>query len=80
VPTAALLAEQLPALLSALVVVERAFAMPGAGSMFWASCGARDWPLAAGLVVAAATLVAGSRLAAESLAIFLDPRAREDAA
>lgn len=80
VPTAALLAEQLPALLSALVVVERAFSMPGAGSMFWASCGARDWPLAAGLVVAAATLVAGARLAAETFAIALDPRAREEEA
>jgi peptide/nickel transport system permease protein len=80
VPAAQLAAAQLPACLSGLIVVERAFSLPGAGAMFWGSCGVRDWPLAAGLVLAAAALVAAARLAADTLALLLDPRTRTDAA
>ncbi|MSQ03443.1 MAG: ABC transporter permease [Myxococcales bacterium] len=77
VPAARIGADTLPALFSGLIVVERAFNLPGAGTTFWNSCADRDWPLASALALAFAVSVALARLAADSLAILLDPRARE---
>jgi peptide/nickel transport system permease protein len=77
VPAARLAAAQVPALLSALVVVERAFAMPGAGSLFWESCGERDWPLALGLALLAACTATAARFVADVVAVVVDPRERE---
>ncbi len=76
-PAARLGAAQAPALLSALIVVERAFGMPGAGSLFWESCGLRDWPLAVGLAVVAAVTATSARFVADAVAVIVDPRERE---
>lgn len=77
IPVARLAADTLPALFAGLIVVERAFNLPGAGTSFWESCSRRDWPLAAGLGLAFAVGVASARLVAEALAVLLDPRERE---
>jgi peptide/nickel transport system permease protein len=77
VPAARMSAAQLPLLLSALVVVERGIGMPGAGSLFWLSCGQRDWPLAVGLAVLAALVATTARFMADTLAVLLDPRERD---
>lgn len=76
VPAARVGADTLPALFSGLIIVERAFNLPGAGTTFWSSCADRDWPLAAALALAFAFSVALARLAADALAIVVDPRAR----
>ncbi len=76
VPAARMGAAHLPLLLSALVVVERGFGMPGAGSLFWESCGRRDWPVTVGLAVVAAVTVTTARFVADALAVVFDPRER----
>ncbi|GDX81132.1 hypothetical protein LBMAG42_29430 [Deltaproteobacteria bacterium] len=77
VPTLRLAADTLPALFAGLIVVERAFHLPGAGTSFWESCAHRDWPLAAGLALAFAAGVVGLRLLSEAVAVVVDPRERE---
>ena len=77
-PTARLAAAQVPTLASALIVVERGFAIPGAGSMFWEACRLRDWPLALGLTLGAAAVTAGATLAAQLVAVVVDPRERRE--
>lgn len=77
VPVARLAADTLPALFAGLIVVERAFHLPGAGTSFWESCAHRDWPVAAGLGLGFAVGVVLARLLSEALAVTLDPRERE---
>lgn len=67
-------------LVGGLVVVEKVLLMGGAGALLWQAALARDYPLAIGLGVAAATVVAGSALVADALRLLLDPRARAEGA
>lgn len=77
VPVARLAAEQVAPGLAALIVVERAFSLPGAGLAFWEACAARDWPVAVGVALAAALTTSAARLAADGVAVAVDPRERE---
>ncbi len=80
VPTARLASEQVPSCFAGLIVVERAFNIPGAGTLFWQACAGRDWPVAVGVALGAALLTAAARMAAETIAVVVDPRERELAA
>jgi len=70
----------LPALLSGSVIVERIFAWPGLGRLYFDSILARDYPviLALSLLSAVATLAA--TLAADIAVAAVDPRVRDGAA
>jgi peptide/nickel transport system permease protein len=70
----------LPALLSGSVIVERIFAWPGLGRLYFDAILARDYPvvLALSLLSAAATLAA--TLAADIALAAADPRVRDGAA
>ena len=69
----------MPAVLSGSVVIERIFAWPGLGRLYFDSILARDYPviLALSLLSAAATLVA--TLAADVALAAADPRVRDGA-
>ena len=73
---ALLLAERVAFLFGGLVVLEKVFAMPGLGSLFFEACVQRDQPvvLASGVVAAAA--VVAVRLLADVVRMVADPRLR----
>lgn len=73
-PVLDLAAGRAAALLGTLVVVEKLLLLNGAGAMLWQSCVQRDFPLATGLVLAAAAFAAGVRLAADLARLAVDPR------
>lgn len=75
-PVLDLAASRGAALLGALVVVEKVLLFNGAGALLWQACLQRDVPLAVGVTVAAAAVVAALRLAADLLRIAVDPRLR----
>ena len=79
-PLITLLGLLLPALLSGSVIVERIFAWPGLGRLYFDSILSRDYPviLALSLLSAVATLLA--TLAADIAAAAADPRVRDGAA
>jgi peptide/nickel transport system permease protein len=70
----ALLGARSANLVGGLVVLEKVMLVPGAGAMLWDAALARDYPLALGLSLAAATAVVGLSLACELGRIALDPR------
>ena len=59
-----------------LVVIEKVLQLNGAGAMLWTACRMRDYPLALGLVVAAAAVVCSARLLGDFIRIGVDPRLR----
>ncbi len=75
-PVAGIVAGRTALTLGSLVVVEKVLLFNGAGAMLWQACQLRDYPLAIGLVLAAAAVVAGSRLTADLVGIAIDPRRR----
>ncbi len=77
-PLITLLGLLLPGLLSGSVIVERIFAWPGLGRLYFDSILSRDYPVVLGqsLVGAGATLAA--TLAADVAYAFADPRVREE--
>ena len=76
IPTVSLLGLSLPVLFTGAVFVERVFAWPGMGWVVLNAVATRDYPLVvAGVVVAAATVTAGSLLA-DILYAVVDPRIR----
>jgi peptide/nickel transport system permease protein len=79
-PVITLVGLLLPALLSGSVIVERIFAWPGLGRLYFDSILARDYPviLALSLLSAVATLAA--TLAADIALAAADPRVRDGAA
>jgi peptide/nickel transport system permease protein len=79
-PVLTLIGLLLPALLSGSVIVEKIFAWPGLGRLYFDSILARDYPviLALSLLSAVATLVA--TLAADIALAAVDPRVRDGAA
>ena len=76
-PLVTLLGLLLPGLLSGSVIVERIFAWPGLGRLYFDSILSRDYPVVLGLslIGGIATLVA--TLAADLAAAVVDPRLRE---
>jgi len=72
-------AERAALVFGGLVLVERVFAMPGLGSLFFEACVQRDQPLvlASGVVAAASVIV--SRTVADALRYLADPRLRSAA-
>jgi len=76
---AALTAERAAYLFGGLVVLERVFAMPGLGSLFFEACVQRDQPVVLASGVVAAVGVVGLRVLADGLRLVADPRLRESA-
>jgi peptide/nickel transport system permease protein len=73
-PLLALLALDLPALVSGSLVVETVFAWPGAGRISAEAVIASDYPLALACVALSGLTIVGSRAAGEALARRVDPR------
>ena len=72
-----LAASRVVMLIGGLVILEKIFNMNGAGALIWRACLQRDYPLALGLVLGAALIVSAARLAADTLRLVWDPRAKE---
>lgn len=76
-PLATLTASRTAFLAGGLVIVEKVLHLNGAGAMLWQACRLRDYPLALGIAVLAAAVVAGARLAGDLVRVAVDPRLRE---
>lgn len=75
-PLAEITAARVGAVLGSLVVVEKLLLFPGAGAVLWQACRLRDVPLATGITLVAAAVVAGTRLVADLVRLSVDPRLR----
>ncbi len=64
-------------LLGSAVVVEKLLLLSGAGAALWQACRLRDYPVAIGITLVAAGVVAGARLVAELARLAIDPRLRD---
>jgi len=69
----------LPALLSGSVIVERIFAWPGLGRLYFDSILARDYPVIMGLSLVAAVAMLAATLVADIALAAADPRVRDGA-
>jgi ABC-type dipeptide/oligopeptide/nickel transport system permease component len=76
-PVVSLSALEAAYLFSGTVITETVFSRPGLGRLLLRSILEGDFPIAQGLVVLAAIFYTFSHLAADILALFLDPRLRE---
>lgn len=76
-PLLSVAASRVTFLVGGLLVVEKVLLTGGAGSLLWDAALGRDYPLALGLGLLAATTVAGARFLAEALRLLIDPRLRE---
>jgi peptide/nickel transport system permease protein len=72
-----LAAERTAFLFGGLVVLERVFAMPGLGSLFFEACVQRDQPVVLASGIVAATGVVGVRALADTARMAVDPRLRD---
>jgi peptide/nickel transport system permease protein len=79
-PMITLAGAELPALLSAAVVVEQVFGLPGLGRLAFDAVLGRDVPLLLGLTTLAALLTLAAVLAADVAYALADPRLRGKAA
>jgi peptide/nickel transport system permease protein len=77
-PLITLLGLLLPGLLSGSVIVERIFAWPGLGRLFFDSILSRDYPVVLGLSLVGAVATLAATLAADVAYAFADPRVREE--
>jgi peptide/nickel transport system permease protein len=77
-PALVLLGLGLPALVGGAAVVEVVFSWPGLGALSQRALLARDAPLALGALLLYAGLVVAGGAAAELLALWADPRLREE--
>jgi len=75
-PLATLAAGRVGFLVGGLVVVEKVLLLNGAGALMWDACLKRDYPLAMGLAIAAAAIVAVANLVADLVRFSVDPRLR----
>lgn len=75
-PMVTLAGAELPALLSAAVVVEQVFGLPGLGRLALDAVWQRDLPLVLGLTTLGAVLTLASVLAADVTYALVDPRLR----
>lgn len=78
-PLATVASSRVAFLVGGLVVVEKVLLLGGAGALLWEAALGRDYPLAIGLGLLAALVVAGTRLLADLARLALDPRLRERA-
>lgn len=78
-PVITLLGLLLPGLLSGSVIVERIFAWPGLGRLYFDSILSRDYPVVLGLSLVGAVATLAATLAADVAYAFADPRVRESA-
>jgi peptide/nickel transport system permease protein len=78
-PLVTLLGLLLPGLLSGSVIVERIFAWPGLGRLYFDSILSRDYPVVLGLSLLGGVTTLAATLAADIAAAIVDPRLRESA-
>ena len=78
-PLVTLLGLLLPGLLSGSVIVERIFAWPGLGRLYFDSILSRDYPVVLGLSLIGGVVTLAATLAADVAAALVDPRLREGA-
>jgi peptide/nickel transport system permease protein len=78
-PVITLLGLLLPGLLSGSVIVERIFAWPGLGRLYFDAILSRDYPVVLGLSLLGAVATLAATLAADVAYAFADPRVRESA-
>jgi peptide/nickel transport system permease protein len=76
-PLITLLGLLLPGLLSGSVIVERIFAWPGLGRLYFDSILSRDYPVVLGLSLVGAVVTLMATLAADVAYALADPRVRE---
>jgi peptide/nickel transport system permease protein len=76
-PLITLLGLLLPGLLSGSVIVEKIFAWPGVGRLYFDSILARDYPVVLGLSLLAAVATLAATLAADFAYALADPRVRD---
>jgi peptide/nickel transport system permease protein len=76
-PLITLLGLLLPGLLSGSVIVERIFAWPGLGRLYFDSILSRDYPVVLGLSLVGGVATLAATLVADVAYAFADPRVRE---
>ncbi|HEV8002133.1 MAG TPA: ABC transporter permease [Planctomycetaceae bacterium] len=76
IPMVTMLGLTLPALLSGAIIIERIFAWPGMGQLFFNSITERDYPVIMGLVLMFSILTLAGQLLADILYALVDPRVR----
>ena len=76
-PLVTLLGLLLPGLLSGSVIVERIFAWPGLGRLYFDSILSRDYPVVLGLSLIGGVATLAATLAADVALALVDPRLRE---
>lgn len=76
IPLVTLFGLTLPSLLGGSVIIERIFAWPGMGQLFFLSITARDYPTIMGLTLMFSILTLAGQLIADILYAVVDPRIR----
>ena len=74
IPLVTLMGLTLPALLSGAIILERIFAWPGMGTLFFESIHERDYPTIMGLTLMFTALTLAGQLLADILYAVVDPR------
>ena len=74
IPMVTLIGLTLPSLLSGAIILERIFAWPGMGSLFFEAIGERDYPTIMGLTLMFSVLTLAGQLLADLLYAVVDPR------
>jgi peptide/nickel transport system permease protein len=78
IPTVTLLGISVGFLMGGTVIVERVFALPGAGALLVDSIGARDYPVVQAATLIFAAIIILVNLTTDIIYSFLDPRVRFD--
>ena len=76
IPAVTLLGLSIGGLMGGTVILEKVFALPGAGALLIDSIGARDYPVVQAATMAFATMVILVNLLTDIVYSFLDPRVR----
>lgn len=76
IPMVTLFGILLPAMISGSVVIERIFAWPGTGMLYFDAILTRDYPMIMGLTLLTAALTLAANLLADVLYSVVDPRVR----
>jgi peptide/nickel transport system permease protein len=74
IPLVTLIGLTLPSLLSGAIILERIFAWPGMGTLFFESIHERDYPVIMGLTLMFSVLTLLGQLLADVLYAVVDPR------
>lgn len=74
IPLVTLIGLTLPTLLSGAIILEKIFAWPGMGTLFFAAIGERDYPTIMGLTLIFSFLTLAGQLIADILYAAVDPR------